>query len=124
MAKNDLSSLILRAASSAIARTAFVLERKATQIISKPGAFSGFPGDIVDTGALRASKDVQVSGPYVRILSYGGTAAPYALFVHEGYTLRDGSQQPGRPWLRQAQEELDIDAVFTEFFVEKLNDLG
>ena len=120
MAKNDLSSLILRSASSAIAKTAFALERKATQIISQNGYFSGFPGDIVDTGALRASKDVQVSGPYARILSYGGTAAPYALYVHEGYTLRNGNEQPGRPWLRRAEEELDLEGIFAEALARAL----
>lgn len=123
MAKN-LDALILKAAAKALNKTAQAYERKTVQLISKPGAFSGFPGDIVDTGLLRASKDVRRDSEFAVTISYGGTAAPYALFVHEGYTLRDGSQQPGRPWLKQAQEELDIDAVFTEFFVEKLNDLG
>ena len=120
---SDIGSLILRSASRARAKTATALERKTTEVISSNGYFSGFPGDIVDTGALRASKEVTVSGPYVRILRYGGTAAPYALFVHEGYTLRNGQEQPGRPWITRAAEDLDINATFTEFFEQKLEEL-
>jgi hypothetical protein len=53
-------------------------------------------------------------------VSYGGTAAPYALYVHEGYTLRNGNEQPGRPWLRRAEEELDLEGIFTEALARAL----
>lgn len=119
MAKN-LDALILKAAAKALNKTAQAYERKTVQLISKPGAFSGFPGDIVDTGLLRASKDVRKDSEFAVTISYGGTAAPYALFVHEGYTLRDGSQQPGRPWLRQAETELDLEGIFTEALARAL----
>lgn len=116
-----IGRLLEASASKALAKTTQAYERKCTQLISQNGAFAGFPGDIVDTGALRASKEVRADGPLARTVSYGNTAAPYALFVHEGYTLRSGREQPGRPWLRRAEEELDLQGIFTEAFNEALN---
>lgn len=37
----------------------------------------------VDTGALRASGKVEQTGSMAFEISYGGSAAPYALYVHE-----------------------------------------
>ena len=120
MAKNDLDALILRAGANALRKTVQAYERKCTQIISQNGYFSGFPGDIVDTGLLRASKDTIPDGDFAYTVRYGGTAAPYALYVHEGYTKRNGEEQPGRPWLKAAEQELDIEATFVEFLAKEL----
>ena len=120
MAAKNLNNLILKAAATALTKTAQAYERKTVQLISQNGAFSGFPGDIVDTGLLRASKDVRRDSEFAVTVSYGGTAAPYALYVHEGYTLRNGNEQPGRPWLRRAEEELDLEGIFTEALARAL----
>lgn len=125
MAKNSgVGSLILRAASSALAKTALTVDRRAAQIVRTNGYFEGFPGDIVDQGYLAGSKSVKLSGPYRRIISYGDNSAPYALFVHEGYTLRNGREQPGRPWITEAIRDVDLPTTFAQFFEEKLNELG
>lgn len=98
----------------AFKKTCDKLALKMTEIIEKEGAYSPpFPGgrDIVDTGALRDSQDVKHINPYHTEISYN---TDYALYVHEGYKMINGKWQPGRPWMLDAVEQLDIVKTFED----------
>jgi len=69
------------------------------------------PRDIVDTGRLRDSLNnpnhtgprtptVEKTGDLVRAVHTWHV--PYAVYVHEGYTLRSGFFGPPRPWTEPA----------------------
>lgn len=111
------ASKLSRAADEAFRETCFLLGAELTKVISEPGAFDGFPGDIVDTGQLRASQDLQFVGGSEARFSW---STDYALYVHEGYTLRNGRSQPGRPWTKLANQRLDSQKVFQTLLREKL----
>jgi hypothetical protein len=90
---------------------ALIVHRNIVMVISEPGAFEGFDGDIVDTGNLRANQQP----PEIR----GNTAifrntAEYAIYVYLGYTFRNGSSQPGRPWMKLGLERSGFDAAFAQ----------
>lgn len=112
MAKIQINTkLINEAAQRAIADTAFLYGRENTEVISEPGAFPSTPEDIVDTGALRSSQQVSKVSDNEYLLSWN---VDYALYVHEGYTLRNGNRVEGRPWTEEARKRLDINATFSK----------
>jgi hypothetical protein len=75
------------------------------EVISEVGAFSDFPqSDIIDTGALKESQTVAFPTPGSVVFNWPVEYAPY---VHDGYTLRNGAQQPGRPWTSLGLEKFD-----------------
>jgi hypothetical protein len=56
-------SKIDAAAARAFDDAALIVHRNIVQVISEPGAFPGFAGDIVDTGNLRANQQLpQIRG--------------------------------------------------------------
>jgi hypothetical protein len=60
------------------------------------------PRDIIDTGELDSSQRLTrpKRGTWIWLWT-----APYALFVHEGATLRGGGEYPARPWTKAAVAE-------------------
>jgi hypothetical protein len=78
---------------------------KFTEVISEPGAFDGFEGDIVDTGRLRASQQLDFVSPNEARFSWN---TEYALYVLLGFTYRNGREQPGRDWTKRRLEQLDV----------------
>ena len=99
---------IERAAKNALRDLAFLYGQRCTEVISEPGAFSS-PEDIVDTGNLRASQQVNKVSDTEWILSWG---ADYSLYVHNGYTLRNGTEVEGRPWTKEAEKRLNPAQTF------------
>jgi hypothetical protein len=87
---------------------------KMTEIIEREGAYSPpFPADrdIVDTRDLLKSQHSEKVNPYLIQISYN---VDYALLVHEGYTKKDETHQPGRPWMIDAVDELDMKKTFED----------
>jgi hypothetical protein len=85
---------------------------KMTEIIEREGGYSPpFPPgrDIVDSRDLLKSQHSEPVNPYLTVISYN---VDYALLVHEGYTKKDDTMQPGRPWMVDAVDELDIQKTF------------
>lgn len=115
MGKFNLNSrLILNAARKAIKPTADHILAKSKEVIEEEGAFPAFPDrDIVDTGALRDSGIALKITDDRYQLSW---QRDYAIYVHEGYTLRNGNQQKGRPWTKEGVKR----AKPIEFFVKEL----
>lgn len=121
MTRIQLSASFIRgveeAVKEAFKETNLVLGREFTQVISDPSAFREFPGqDIVDTGALRASQEVQFTDDIVTFR----WPVQYAEYVHEGYTLRSGRKQPARPWTRVAMRRKNPQSVFNTILRNKL----
>jgi hypothetical protein len=90
---------------------ALIVHRNIVMVISEPGAFDGFDGDIIDTNNLRANQKV----PQIR----GNTAvfrntADYAIYVYLGFTYRTGRVQPGRPWMKLGLERSGFDVAFAQ----------
>lgn len=74
------------------------------------GSIAGTVRDIIDTGALADSQIVARS-------SDGKSAewswpTEYSLYVHQGVTLRNGTELPARPWARVGIEEGKPDEKF------------
>lgn len=100
-----------RASELAFRDTAFLLGRKFTEVISEPRQWQGWSGarDIVDTGQLRASQQLVFTKPLEAVYSW---STEYAVYVHEGYTLRNGREVSGRPWTQTAIQEFDVQGTF------------
>ena len=94
----------------AFADLAMLAETKMVQVISDNRNWPGFKDtrDIVDTGMLRANRSVKIEGLTALYIF----AQEYALYVHEGYTLRNGAKQPGRPWTAIAIQEMNAVEAF------------
>lgn len=105
--------LMMKAYQNAFIRIAKLLDERFKEIIRTPGVFDGFPQDIVDTGALLRSQKMTIVG--IGIVRWDWDV-DYAIFVHEGYTLRNGMEQQGRPWTKIALEGLDLPQLFANFF--------
>ena len=67
------------------------------------GSTVGSPRDIVDTGELLKSLDIENITSTEVIYHY---PVPYAIIVHEGATLHTGTDIPARPWVDAATDEL------------------
>jgi hypothetical protein len=82
------------------------------EVIEEVGAFSEFPqSDIVDTGELRDSQQIEFPQPGSVAFDWPVEYAPY---VHEGYTLRNGAQQPGRPWTKLGLLRFNVQMRYAE----------
>lgn len=74
------------------------------------------PRNIVDTGALRDSQQMLVEGNEATWT----WDVPYALYVHEGVTLRSGTVIPPRRWTQFAVDETNIPEVFARALAEEM----
>lgn len=110
-------TIIEKAAIAAFRDTCEIIGRTATQVISENGAFPGFPGDIVDTGALRASQRITYLSPTAARFSW---SQEYALYVHEGYQKRNGQTVAGRPWTRETLARVNVPETFGQLVRAKL----
>lgn len=103
---------IEKAAIAAFKQTVLIMDAEYKLTISDPNAFAGigFPGqDIVDTGRLRASQQFDFAGIGKAIYSW---PVDYDIYVHEGYTLRNGRQQLGRPWTDETVKRANPQGIF------------
>lgn len=76
------------------------------------------PRDIVDTGRLRDSYQGTADG-----LEYEHAyPVRYALAVHNGAVMRNGSQ-PARPWVKQAVKEFDFAESYAQLAQARLDKL-
>lgn len=114
-----------------------------TKVISTPGLFAGYEGDIVDTGYFRSS----LNNPTVSRPPPGGTVsvpptaplpkvegqdlvgeftwhAEYSLLLHEPTTTKSGKSRPGRPWTEYTLENYDALSVFEKLFLAHLQGRG
>lgn len=83
-------------ATQAFQQTCRELGEEYKKVIEDSNAFSDFKGqDIVDTGALRDSQQLIFTNKGGAEFSW---SVPYSIYVHQGYTLRNGRRQPGRQW--------------------------
>jgi hypothetical protein len=82
------------------------------EVIEEVGAFPEFPqSDIVDTGDLRDSQQIEFPQPGSVRFDWPVEYAPY---VHEGYTLKNGSTQPGRQWTKIGVDRFNIQKRYVE----------
>lgn len=95
----------------AFKQTSFQFGVEMTQIISEPGAFPGYSGDIVDTGAFRASQLTLFPTRFLADYIWG---VNYAIYLHEGVTYQNGNSRPGRPWTWEALRRFDWERKFAE----------
>jgi len=102
----------------AFTETAFILGREFTRVISEPRTWAGWDNsrDIVDTGQLRSSQQMAFTAPLEAIYSW---PVEYAAYVHEGYTLRNGTRVEGRPWTAVAQQEFDTQQAFIRAYQQQ-----
>lgn len=108
-----------QAAIEAFQDTCFLLGREFTDIITETGAFPSHPDrDIVDTGALRASQRLDFKAPGNAEFSW---PVAYALYQHEGYTLRNGTEYQGRPWTKLGLERFDFNGVYGKLLKAKID---
>lgn len=109
---------IERGAIEAFRESCFLLGIEFTKIISEPGVFKEFPdSDIVDTGQLRASQKVEFPKATEARFSW---SQDYSLYVHEGYILRNGKKQPGRPWTQVGLDRFKFDDTYNKILKRKL----
>lgn len=105
-------------ADAAFLQTVRQLDQKYIEIFYHAGYFEGFPSsDIIDTGKLVNSQSFSTTGFGKVEFTWdaeNGQGVSYASFVHDGYTLRNGLQQRGRPWTVDIQNEFDFVAQFQE----------
>ncbi len=88
------------------------------EVIEDVGAFPDFPqSDIVDTGALRNSQQIDFPQPGSVNFDW---SVEYAAFVHEGYTLQNGNQQPGRPWTKAGLTRFNVQMRYAENLNQEL----
>ena len=102
---------IERKIDEAFKQTALQFDLEMTKVISEAGVFPDFPGDIIDTGALRSSQIVLFPTSHLADYIWG---VEYALYVHEGVTYRNGNSQPGRPWTWEALKTFNWEAKFAD----------
>lgn len=111
-------AVVEKAAIDAFQESCFLLGRQFTQVISDPNAFPEFPGqDIVDRGELRASQQLRFIKPEVGQFDW---SVDYGIHVLTGYTLRNGTTQPGRDWIKLGLEQFDLQATFGKLLGSKL----
>ena len=75
--------------------------------------------DIVDDGGLRSSQRVNEVSPEEYQIAW---TVEYALFVHEGYTLPNGTRIPGRPFAQIGLDEFDVEDAFAKSFRRTIGD--
>jgi hypothetical protein len=70
------------------------------------------PRDIVDTGALLRSGHL-VNAPNGWSVIWD---VPYAVYIHEGVSLKNGTKLPPRRWTNHALKKFDIYAYFAAVY--------
>lgn len=74
--------------------------------------FQPSPRDIVDTGALLKSRKTNFSGTGCSF----SWDVPYAMAIHEGVTLKNGTRLPPRRWTEKAEKNVDLPKAFKKGF--------
>jgi hypothetical protein len=87
------------------------------QTVRSDGSVADSPRDIIDTGALRDSLYLEWISPLECVYHYD---ANYAIFVHEGARLQNGTELPARQWVWGALEEYDLVDNFARILQEKI----
>jgi hypothetical protein len=104
------------AAKAAFKDACYFVHTEIIKTISDPNAFPDFPGqDIVDTGVLRASQQPPEFNSDGTEATFRNTA-DYAYWVYNGYTKRNGEEQPGRPWIDATLERVNFQGTFEKFY--------
>ena len=85
------------------------------ETIRSTGEVAGSPRNIIDTGALRDSLNIEWISPTEAIYHWD---VDYAIYVHQGAVLNNGTELPARPWIFAAMGEYDL----FEEFINKLNE--
>lgn len=67
------------------------------------------PRDVIDTGELRRSYAGERASPTDHDHSWN---VDYAMAVHEGYVLKNGTRMPGRPWTKEPLESGKLERAF------------
>jgi hypothetical protein len=68
------------------------------------------PRNVIDTGDLINSQEIEYLDPSTALINYG---SDHALDVHEG-KVENGLLKPGRPWTETALDEIDLEQVMAE----------
>jgi hypothetical protein len=85
------------------------------ETVRSTGEVANSPRNIIDTGALRDSLNIEWVSPTEAIYHWD---VDYAIYVHQGAVLSNGTELPARPWIFAAMGEYDL---FQEF-INKLNE--
>lgn len=98
----------------------FLLGREMTKAISDnvwqwPNPPS--PRNIVDTGRLRGSQQLTFPASGTALFAW---PVDYALYVHEGYTMKNGVTFPGRPWTTYALQSFDISRTMSRLLQQSV----
>lgn len=104
------------AAAKAFKESMFLLGRDFTRIISAPGYFPSSGEDIVDTGLLRASQQLNFPNPYTAIFRW---PVEYSAAVHNGARFKNGRAVIGRPWTRDPLSR-SLGPTFNKILARKL----
>lgn len=75
------------------------------------------PRDIVDDGDLRQSYKGERATPTDHDHSWN---VDYAMAVHEGYVLKNGTRMPGRPWTKEPLESGKLEKAFEKLARDEL----
>lgn len=110
-------SKLEKAAVAAYKETVLLMGRKFTEVISDPGAFAGFDGDMVDTGQFRASQNVNFLKAGDAEFSWN---VDYAIYLYMGFTTRSGREVKGRNWVEEAQRRMDFQNTFAMVLKAKM----
>jgi len=111
----DISG-IEAAAKAAFKDTAYFVHAEIIKTISDPNAFPEFTGqDVVDTGVLRASQQPPEFSSDGTVATFKNTIE-YGYWVYNGYTKRNGEEQPGRPWMDATLERINFQETFEKLF--------
>jgi hypothetical protein len=109
---------ITNAVKRAFKDTTLIFAAENIKAISEVGAFSSHPdSDIVDTGRLRASQQIHQIADTQAELSWD---VDYALYVHEGYVMKNGRVIVGRPWTTKTAERMNIQQTFDRLIEDNL----
>lgn len=108
---------IEQAATDAFRETCFLQGLEFTKVISEPGAFDGFDGDIVDEGTLRASQALTFPRRDIGTFTW---SVEHGIFVRFGYETRSGKQVEGRDWVGLGLERFDFDGTLAKIMAMKL----
>lgn len=104
------------AAKAAFRDTCYFVQAEIIKTISDPNAFPDFPGqDIVDEGELRANQQPPEFNSDGTEATFANTAE-HAYWVYNGYTKRNGEEQPGRAWIDATLERVDFQGTFERIF--------
>ncbi|MHC5897578.1 hypothetical protein [Nostoc sp.] len=108
MTANIDFSNVERAIDVAFKEAMFLLGREFTKSITSniwqwPTAPS--PRNIIDTGRLRSSQQMSFQGVGQVTFAW---PVDYSFYVHQGYTMPNGTVIPGRPWTTHALATFDV----------------